>query len=111
MKITYLHQYFITPDVPGGTRSFEMARRLVQMGHDVHVITSDQKVENAGKRTWYETEETGIHVHWFPVPYSNKMSYRARIVAFFRFAFLASRKAASIDSDVIFATSTPLTGV
>lgn len=109
MKITYLHQYFATPDMPGGTREYEMARRLVQMGHVVHVVTSDQKVENSGKRSWYETEESGIHVHWFPVPYFNKMSYRARIVAFFRFAFLASRKAASIESDVIFATSTPLT--
>lgn len=109
MKIIYLHQYFITPDMSGGTRSYEMARRLVQMGHDVHVVTSDQNPENAEKLSWYETEESGIHVHWYPVPYSNKMSFRARIVAFFRFAVLASRKAASIESNVIFATSTPLT--
>lgn len=109
MRITYLHQYFTTPDVPGGTRSYEMARRLVEMGHDVHVVTSDQTSETTEKLSWYKTEESGIHVHWYPVPYSNKMSFWARIVAFFRFALLASRKAASIECDVVFATSTPLT--
>jgi glycosyltransferase involved in cell wall biosynthesis len=109
MKITYLHQYFTTPDMPGGTRSYEMARRLVQMGHDVNMVTSDREGKRRRNGSWYQTEESGIHVHWFPVPYSNKMSYRSRIVAFFKFACLASRKAASIESDVIFATSTPLT--
>jgi hypothetical protein len=29
MKITYIHQYFTTPEQGGGTRSFEMGRRLV----------------------------------------------------------------------------------
>jgi len=27
MRITYLHQYFNTPEMSGGTRSYEMARR------------------------------------------------------------------------------------
>ncbi|MDR8470779.1 glycosyltransferase family 4 protein, partial [Acinetobacter baumannii] len=29
MRILYFHQYFNTPDMSGGTRSYEMARRLV----------------------------------------------------------------------------------
>ena len=32
MRIVYLHQYFITPQMAGGSRSYEMARRLVAAG-------------------------------------------------------------------------------
>lgn len=107
MKITYIHQYFNTPKMPGSTRSYEMGRRLVQAGHEVEMITS---VREVGRGTnWYTTDESGIKVHWFPVPYSNSMSFRQRAVAFFKFAIASSRKAASIKADVIFATSTPLT--
>jgi len=55
------------------------------------------------------TVEEGIKVHWYPVPYSNHMSYFRRILAFLQFAVASARKAASIKADVIFATSTPLT--
>jgi glycosyltransferase involved in cell wall biosynthesis len=107
MRITYLHQYFNTPDMPGGTRSYEMARRLVAMGHEVNMITSWREPDT--RKTWFETDEAGIKVHWLPVPYSNKMSYAQRIRSFFRFAIGAARKAASLPTDVVFATSTPLT--
>ena len=107
MRITYLHQYFNTPEMSGGTRSYEMARRLVAMGHEVNMVTSWR--EEGDERDWYETEEAGIRVHWLPVPYSNHMSYSERMRAFVRFAWQAARKAASIPADVVFATSTPLT--
>jgi glycosyltransferase involved in cell wall biosynthesis len=107
MRITYLHQYFNTPSMSGGTRSFEMARRLVAKGHEVNMITSWCVAD--GRDEWFTTEESGIRVHWLPVPYSNHMSYANRIKAFFRFAFLSARRAASIDGDLVFATSTPLT--
>jgi glycosyltransferase involved in cell wall biosynthesis len=58
---------------------------------------------------WFITEEAGMRVHWLPVPYSNHMSHRARIRAFVKFAAGAARRAASLEGDVIFATSTPLT--
>jgi glycosyltransferase involved in cell wall biosynthesis len=109
MKILYLHQYFNTPQDSGGTRSYEMARRLVAAGHQVEMITSKRDVTDSAARDWLKTEESGIHVHWLPVPYSNAMSYRARIGAFFKFAIGAARKAASMPADVVFATSTPLT--
>jgi thioesterase domain-containing protein len=107
MKITYLHQYFNTPSMSGGTRSYEMAKRLVAKGHEVNMITSWR--EDDGRKGWFETEEAGIRVHWLPVPYSNKMGFRERINAFIRFAFGAARKAASLPADLVFATSTPLT--
>ncbi len=107
MKILYLHQYFNTPDMAGGTRSYEMARRLVAAGHEVHMITS---WKNETERTdWFESEVDGINVHWLPVPYANKMAYRDRVKAFFKFALQAGKKARSIGGDLVFATSTPLT--
>jgi len=108
MRIVYLHQYFLTPAKPGGTRSYEMARRLVADGHEVHMVTSDQ-TPSAGGPAWRESEEAGIHVHWARVPYDNRMPHWRRLWAFVAFAFGATRKAASLRPHVIFATSTPLT--
>lgn len=108
MRIVYLHQYFVTPEMAGGGRSYEMGRRLVAAGHEVHMVTSDQAGAQSGAR-WRESLEAGIHVHWTPVPYDNVMGYHARIRAFLTFAWRAARKAAALRADVIFATSTPLT--
>ena len=36
MRIAYMHKYFATPEMPGGTRSYEMARRLVRDRSDEH---------------------------------------------------------------------------
>lgn len=108
MKIIYLHQYFNTPKMSGGTRSYEMAKRLVASGHEVHMITSWTK--ETDQDDWFYELIDGIHVHWLPNPYSNKMSFKRRLMAFSKFAIAATRKAISIkNSDIIFATSTPLT--
>ena len=108
MKIIYLHQYFNTPDMSGGTRSYEMARRMVAAGHEVQMVTSYREAD-ASRDGWFKTEEAGIQVHWYPVPYSNHMSFTQRIKAFFSFALAARKKAVELDGDIIFATSTPLT--
>jgi glycosyltransferase involved in cell wall biosynthesis len=107
MRIVYLHQYFITPQMAGGSRSYEMARRLVAAGHEVHMVTSDQA--GAGTGRWTQSIEAGIQVHWADVPYRNDMPYRDRIAAFLRFAWMATTKARQLRGDVVFATSTPLT--
>ncbi len=106
MRIIYLHQYFNTPEMAGSTHSYEMARRLVKQGHEVHMVTSRGQ---HNRRGWVRTEEAGIQVHWCSVPYSNYMSYRRRIWSFLRFSWLAARKATVLGGDVIFASSTPLT--
>ena len=107
MKIVYLHQYFSTPSMSGGIRSYEMAKRLVAWGHQVHMVTSDRTGDRG--EGCYETNEDGIVVHWLPVEYDNSMSFSRRIRAFVKFAIAAARKAKSIDGDIVFATSTPLT--
>jgi glycosyltransferase involved in cell wall biosynthesis len=108
MRVIYIHQYFNTPDMPGITRSYEMARRLVAAGHSVDMITTD-RTSNRQPGTWHVTEEAGIRVHWTPVAYDNPMAYRERIRAFLRFAWRAGHRAAQLPADCVFATSTPLT--
>lgn len=107
MKIIYLHQYFNTPSMSGGTRSYEMAKRLVAAGHEVHMVTS--WVKDSSHTDWFEEDIDGIKVHWFPNPYNNKMSFTQRIQAFLRFAFASKQKVSKLSADIIFATSTPLT--
>ncbi len=107
MRIIYLHQYFNTPEMAGGTRSYEMARRLVAAGHRVDLVTTWR--DRTEKKSWFVTEEAGIVVHWLPLPYSNQMNYRQRMKSFIRFAWASSRRAAGFKGDVVFATSTPLT--
>ncbi len=111
VKIIYLHQYFNTPNMSGGTRSYEIARRLVNAGHEVHMITSQRhsndQCQDANK--WFVTYEAGIIVHWTKIPYSNKLNYYERIRAFILFAWRSAARAAKLGGDVIFATSTPLT--
>ena len=107
MRVIYLHQYFNTPAMPGITRSYEMARRLVRAGHEVHMVTTWR--EGSNSRDWFVTNEAGITVHWLPLPYSNHMGYAKRLRVFLRFAIASARRAASLPGDVVFATSTPLT--
>ena len=106
MRIVYLHQHFATPDMSGGTRSYEMARRLVAAGHEVHMVTARPSGKGRG---WTETEEAGIRVHWCPVAYSSHMSFRRRIQSCLEFSRRSASKAASLPCDVVFASSTPLT--
>ncbi|KIG19355.1 Glycosyltransferase [Enhygromyxa salina] len=106
MKIAYLHQYFLEPSDGGGTRSWELGRRLAMAGHEVTVITSDLRVNRRG---WQVERKAGMEIHRVGVRYDNGLSYRQRIAAFLRFAASAGPRARATGADVVFATSTPLT--
>jgi len=105
MRIVYLHQFFLTRASASGTYPFEISRRLVERGHEVSVVASDQSGEGRG---WRKTIEDGVHVHWYPARYSNHLGYGGRIRTFLRFAWQAGWKAASLPCDVIHAGSPPL---
>ncbi|WP_323752002.1 glycosyltransferase family 4 protein [Marinobacter sp.] len=108
MRIVYLHQYFNTPDMVGGTRSYEMARRMVMAGHQVDMVTS--RTDNAFTgNEWVRETISGINVHWLPVQYNNSMSIARRLLAFTEFARKTGAYAAKLEADVVFASSTPLT--
>ena len=42
MQILYLHQFFMTREGAGGTRSYEFARRFVERGHGVRMVTAGE---------------------------------------------------------------------
>ena len=107
MKIIYLHQYFNTPDMSGSTRSYEFAKALVEMGHEVIMITSYCEPYNSKK--WFVTKVSGIEVHWLPLKYSNYHNFIERLKVFSSFAFNAFLRANKMEGDLVFASSTPLT--
>ncbi len=39
MHIAYIHQHFQTLDDKGGTRSYELARHLIEAGHRVSMVS------------------------------------------------------------------------
>ncbi|MCS3455406.1 glycosyltransferase involved in cell wall biosynthesis [Aeromonas sp. BIGb0405] len=111
MKILYLHQYFATPNSSAGTRSYEMAKRFVKNGHDVEFITSSAFISSQFHfhQGWNQLELDGIKLNVLHMAYSNKDSFFNRIIKFINFSIRATIKALTIKSDVVLATSTPLT--
>lgn len=107
IHILYYHQYFNTPDMGGSTRSYETARRLIKMGFDVSVVTTNRDLKLKGKT--YKEEIEGIKVYWLNIPYSNKMGFLKRILSFLKYAIKSTILGVKINPDVIFASSTPLT--
>ena len=111
MNILYLHQYFATPETNAGTRSYEMAKRFIKKGHKVTFVTSSAFLDKNYQLVngWNELEIEGIILHVLHLPYSNKDSFLKRIYKFIQFSILSTFKALKVKSDVVFATSTPLT--
>lgn len=114
MKFLYFHQHFSTPQGSTGTRSYEMARRLIARGHHVTMVCGSSGagqtgLSNAfinGQRTG---EVDGIKVVEFELGYSNKLSFIKRVMVFLLFAWRSILVAMREDYDVVFATTTPLT--
>ena len=110
MRILYLHQFFVTREGVGGTRSYEFARRLVGSGHEVCMLSA-APAEGGPSLTRVD----GIDVVRVKAGYQNymdatKVSYRGRLGGFVRFAIAATRAAWGVERpDVIYATSPPLT--
>ncbi len=112
MHIAYIHQHFQTLDDKGGTRSYELARHLIEAGHRVSMISGASL--GAGERMGLSREvETvdvdGIRVVYINEPYDNKLGFWQRVACFRRFARKAQRAVLDAEPDLVFATSTPLT--
>ena len=107
MKIVYIHQFFKTPEEPGGTRSYWIARELIDQGHEVIMLTANKKIEGNTMRVGAD----GITVIYHKGIYdSGTMNLRQRFFSMFGFAFKTLRSAWRIKNvDLVIATSTPLT--
>ena len=88
----------------GSTRSLELAKGLINSGHEVIILTAKRD-----KNLVYPCEYNGIKLIWLDVAYSNYLGIFKRLVAFLKFSFLATVKVFSINYDIIYVSSTPLT--
>ena len=114
MRVLYLHQYFNTPEMSGGTRSYEMAKGLVARGHRVTMVCLRQGTKSLGLSTrairgLVGGKIDGIDVIEVDLEYSNYDSFIKRSLTFIRFAMCSSCIALRSEYDLLFATSTPLT--
>lgn len=114
MRILYFHQYFATPDGNVGTRSYEMARRLVAQGHQVTMVCGGSSSGDNGLSGNFVKGRRkgivdGIEVIELDLPYSSRYGLIKRSLVFFRFALRSIGVAMTHNYDLLFATSTPLT--
>ncbi len=114
MHVLYFHQYFTTPSTAGGTRSYEMARQLIERGHTVTMVCAwqgRQALDLPGKPQdkVRQGEIDGIRVIQFNLEYSNYLSLPQRAWIFLLFAMRSVGLSLRLDYDLAFATSTPLT--
>ncbi|EUJ38770.1 group 1 glycosyl transferase [Listeria weihenstephanensis FSL R9-0317] len=114
MRILYLHQYFATRNSHTGTRSYEFAKKLIEKGHEVYMLTTDTFL--AGETPYKEEKNVkyyqieGIEVIAMKNNYSNYMGLIKRGWSFFSYmqkAYKIGKKMRNID--IMFSTSTPLT--
>lgn len=106
MNILYIHQYFLTPQEPGGTRSYWLAQELIKNGHQVTMLTSSSKFEEEIK----ELNVDGINVIYLKEDYDQNMSVLRRLKAFLAFMYKSSKLGLKQKNiDLVIATSTPLT--
>ena len=103
MKILYIHQYFNTPHMPGSTRSYEFAKRLVKRGDTVYMVTANWQ----GQSKVSFSKESGIDVYWAPIRYTNKMNFISKIFSYIGYLWYVIILGQKLEYDLIIASSTP----
>jgi len=103
VKILYVHQYFLTPEEGGCTRSYYLAKGLVEHGHEVTMLTASNT--RKGRKTI-----DGIDVRYLPVKYDNTFGFAKRVFSFLKFVKEAKKEAKKIKTiDLAYIMTTPLT--
>lgn len=115
MNIVVVHQHYLFPGEPGGSRFNELARLWSEMGHRVTVIAGTLNyttghVPRRYRGRWLTREHDGPVTVWRAhVPATYTRSYAGRMWAFFGFTLSATTAALRIArADVVVATSPPL---
>ncbi|MCJ8319670.1 MAG: glycosyltransferase family 4 protein [Colwellia sp.] len=114
MKILYFHQHFSTPLGATGIRSYEMAKKLIEKGHKVTMVCGSYSGGNTGLSTAFVNGQRrgnvdGINVIEFSLDYSNSQTFLQRTLAFLKFAYKSIKLSLTLNYEVVFATTTPLT--
>jgi glycosyltransferase involved in cell wall biosynthesis len=114
MRILLINQSFVSPDEPGHTRHFEMAKFLRSQGHELVIVASDMNYQT-GQRTvdtrglYVEQKIDGIRVlRAYSYPFLH-VSFFWRVVSFVSFMFSAVWTALHVkDADLVMGTTPPI---
>jgi glycosyltransferase involved in cell wall biosynthesis len=114
MHILYFHQHFSTPQGSTGIRSYQMAQKLIELGHSVTMVCGSFGPGATGLDGPFLNGRRGgvvdgINVIEFELSYSNADPFLKRGMTFFKFAFAGIKVALTHRYDIAFATTTPLT--
>ena len=110
-KLLYIHQYFQNPESNASSiRSYEVAYEFARSNYNVTVITTSHALgkQRFKKKVSVPGTENKITVITMPITYSNKFSFKRRIYAFAIYAIFTTISAIIIRTDIIYASSTPL---
>ncbi len=115
MRILIVHQYFLAPGQPGGSRFNELARLWREQGHEVSVVAgtvnyaTGERIPGVSGLVTRRIED-GVDVRRCHVPAAYTRGYAGRMWAFFGFTFSSIAGACRRPApDVVIATSPPLT--
>lgn len=114
MRLLYIHQHFATPKGSGGIRSYQMARRMIERGHQVTMLCGRGTDGQSGLSGLFERgvrrgKVEGIDVIEVDLAYSNRDSFLKRTKTFLAFMLRTSKLVFTEEYDLLFATTTPLT--
>ncbi len=114
MKILLINQAFVSPDEPGHTRHFEMAKFLQSHGHELVIVASDLNYQT-GQRTvtrkglFAEQIIDGVKIYRSYIFPALHRSYFWRVISFFSFMFSSVWTALRVDNvDLVMGTSPPI---
>jgi len=110
--ILYINQYFKQPNEPGITRSYWIAKELINRGYTITMLAHrNTMLKQVGDVPKVEkTVVDGIEVIYIRNEYSNDMGIYKRAVSFVKFMLASAYYANKMKNvDLVIATSTPLT--
>lgn len=109
MRILYIHPNFSTPRGSWGTRPYDFARRWIQQGHRVTVVTAvyDNSDLRPSGPLWNGLVD-GIEVRAINMRLSNHHGFVKRILTFLLLAGFAAWHAVVGPYDVVLVSSGPL---
>lgn len=114
MKILLLNQAFVSPDEPGHTRHFEMAKFLRECGHELVIVASDLNYQT-GQRTvarrgvFAEQVIDGVRILRAYIYPALHRSYVWRVISFLSFMLSSVWTALQVQGvDLVMGTTPPI---
>ncbi len=114
MRILLLNQAFVSPDEPGHTRHFELAKFLQARGHELVIVASDLNYQT-GERTvarrgvYAGQVIDGVRILRAYIYPALHRSYVWRVISFFSFMFSSVWTAMQVrEVDLVMGTTPPI---